>query len=432
MKINVNSLSKLTHAEKYSNVLAALTKNREILEEHVKRYSDKKDYDKIMEMYDENKQIVDMFKTFINNRELLMIDIIDVISKHQKNFIKESHLKPLCKKLGIQADYLQEEECHVRNISEIYAKVEENSNIVIIYDIEKKQFHQIKIERKFFAKIYSFYDINLKSVFYSGGVNNIQSKQKSYQNNFTQMKIKIKENEFQFEFKELPSMTYPRAGHIILEYGDFLIVVGGVNTAKCETYERKKEVWHQLPETPRMFPNPAASIMNNFLFVFSGSANIDSFDSIYSLSLNNLSKILKNDRGFENILNWEKVEYYFDSHSPSRLRRGMAALTVNNHSILLFGGFDYDNIYDQVYDFNLKNKNKTKSENGEEDEGPKEDEYVSVEEEGIQISQRDFLMPIKTFFNSNLLLIEDYLIMIDGYNNAMEFNMKTKEYFYYT
>jgi hypothetical protein len=473
MKVNVNSLSKISHPEKYLNVIDSLSKSQSQLEEHIKKYSDIEDYDKIMKLYEENREIVELFRMFINNKELLMGDILEVIRKHQEAFIKNSNIKQISKKLQIEGSFFGEEkmQSQMRTICDIYAKAQENSNLMFIYDIEKKKFHQIKIEEKTFnAKSFSFYDKESKSVYVSGGMNN-HIKGKNFMNTFLQVKVKPSYDDFQFEFEELLPMGYSRAGHNMIQYGEYFIVVGGVNTKKCEIYDKNKNIWKDLPDLPAMCLNPALAIINKFLFSFSGSGTLNSFDSIYMLSLNNLSRIISGDKGFENVLNWDEVDYYFEFGSKGRLRRGMGALTINQTEILIFGGFDYDNIYDTVFDFDLNKEkdkkihqvNEIKKENQHSDKeenivsganqnfnpnieknsqsnlqnnphNNKEDEYVGLEEEdpGVKIYDTDLILPIKTFFNSNLVAFDNYLIMIDGYNNAIELDLKTREFFYYT
>lgn len=463
MKVNVNSLSKISHPEKYTNVLDSLTKSREQLEEHIKKYSDKQDYDKILKLYDENKELVEHFRTFINNKELLMSDILEVVKKHNESFIKNSNIKYLAKRLQIEGSFLGEErvQSQMKNITDIYVKAQENSNLIIIYDIEKKKFHHIKIpERNFYAKSYSFYDKNTKIVYVSGGMSGFL-KDKNYINEFLQFKVKLVLDEYQFEFSQLCSMGMSRAGHSMIQYNEFLIVAGGVNTKKCEIYDKNSNSWKDLTELPSLCFNPALAILNKHLFCFSGSGNLNTFDSIFMLSLNNLSRIVSGDKGFENILIWEKINYYFDFESSGRLRRGMAALTVGSHEILLFGGFNYDNIYDTVFDFDLFREKEKKTlrarkesmqsdiednlvsgssskqiqiQQNQNEHSVKQEEYMNLEDEdcGVKINDTDLILPVKTFFNSNIVTFDNYLVMIDGYNNAIEFDLKTREFYYYT
>jgi hypothetical protein len=449
------------------------------LEENKAKYTEREDYDKIVKLHEENKVLVENFRVFLNNKELLMEDVLEGIRKHQDAFIKNSNIKELSKMLGIESILGEENTSNIRNINEIYAKVQENSNILIIYDIDKKKFHQIKDENHFFnAKSFGFYIKETKTIFVCGGMKNF-NRYKEYSNDFYKIKVKINFDEFDFEYSDLPEMKEGRASHSMIQYQDYLIVVGGLNTKTCEIFDIKNNLWGELPDLPSILANPALALVNNFLYVFCGSGSLNSFDGIYKLSLNNISRVLQNERGFENILDWEKLDYMYrilHNEKIPRLRRGMAALPVGD-TIHLYGGFDYDNIYDDIYVFhtnkvsdlnavklqqnveggeeklgkdmsekigkNAKNTNQEKnlsnnkidlSFEDDEDIGKNNQEFepIPFEEDYFKITDTENQLPIKTFFNSNLLLFDNYLIMIDGYNNAIEFNLKTQEFYYYT
>lgn len=148
MKLNLNSLNKLHNPEKYTNLLDSLTKNRKLLEKHISDYSEVKEYDKILNRYEENKEIVEMFKEFTHGHYLLMQDILEVVRKHQDNFIKNSNVKAVCNKLKIENNFIAEDS-HIKNINEIYAKVQENSNIIVIFELSKKNSFILRLKIHF-------------------------------------------------------------------------------------------------------------------------------------------------------------------------------------------------------------------------------------------------------------------------------------------
>ena len=94
----------------------------------------------------------------------------------------------------------------------------------------------------------------------------------------------------------------------------------------------------------------------------------------------------------------------------------MASLNSDHNSIILFGGFDYDNIYDDFYNLELFKRREN------------DDEQFNY----FPIDKYDITLPIKTYFNSNIMRYGNYLVMIDGYNNAIELDLRTNEFFYYT
>jgi hypothetical protein len=479
MKINLNSLSKFSNPEKYKKVIDIIDKNRKTLEENKEKYSEREDYDKILKLHEQNRVLVENFRVFLNNKELLMEDVVEAIKKHQEAFIKNSNIKELSKTLGIESIIGEENISNIRNINEIYAKVQENSNILIIYDIDKKRFHQIKDENHFFnAKSNCYYIKDMKLIFVCGGIKNF-NRIKEYSNEFYKIKVKINFDEFDFEYTDLPNMNHGRASHSMIQCQDYLITIGGINTKTCEIFDLKKNQWEELPDLPSTLVNPAVALVNNFLYVFSGSGSLNSLDRIYKLSMNNITRIIQKERGFENILDWEKIDYIYrmlHNEKIPRMRRGMAALSLGD-TVYLFGGFDYDNIYDDIYvfhtnkeievktekadanvkggeknlekekmDSNMRNvKNTTQDKNlsnNKIDINFDSDEEIAnnfqdfnpipFEEDYFKITDTEIQLPIKTFFNSNLLLFDNYLIMIDGYNNAIELNLKTQEFYYYT
>jgi len=439
MKINLNSISKFSNPEKYKKVIDMIENNRKNLEVNKAKYSESADYDKILKIHQENKIIVENFRTFLSNRELLMQDILESINKHQESFIKNSNIKELSKILEIESNLENENysSC-LKNIKEIYAKVQENSNIIIIYEIDKKKFHQIIYENHFFnAKSFSYYVNEMKTIFVSGGIRNFSSR-REYLKEFYKIQIKTNFDDFEFELITLPSMQNCRASHTMIQHGEYFMAIGGINTKTCEIFDTKENQWSSLPDLPYILANPAVAIVNNNLFVFSGSGSLTSFDGIFKLSLNNLARIIHKEKGFENILDWEKLDYMFkvfNTDKVARLRRGMAALTIGD-TIILFGGFDYDNIYDDMYLFQV-NLDKRKAENNlssnqeittkknenvkidkqllkdmddsgdEEESANNNEEFKAIEEDEFneenlyKISEADVELPLKTFFNSN-------------------------------
>lgn len=448
MKVNMNSLKKLTNPEKYTNLIDSLEKNKVTLEKHFELYSNEKEYDLIINENERNKDILNAILEFKENEELLMNDILDVIRKHNENFIKKSKIKQLFEKLGIEHKLLN-------NISEtlvikdIYAKVQENSNIIIIYDIEKKKFHQIRFEEKsaFESKCYSFFKNS--EIFVSGGLSTIDKK--TPMNTFYKIKVKIILDYFEFELEELPPMNYSRYSHTFIEYNDIYFVFGGYNTQTCEIFY--KDNWIEIPQLPILLPNAAAAVINNeYVLLFGGKAKANSIEGIYKLSIRNLAKILENVKGFENVLEWEPIPYYFND--AVSLKRGMGIFhsTLTN-SVLLVGGFDIDNIFDWILNFPLDSSTKAKRIVRDEENIP-DNKSTAIDDSNInqiesfkldidenkfeddsdyhEIEKMDTMLPLKTFFNSNIVAYNSYVVMIDGFNNAIEFDLKTKQFNYYT
>jgi hypothetical protein len=409
MKTNLNSLTKLKNPEKYTNLTESLGKNKKILQDKIEKYSKENQFDQILVEYYKNKTEVDLFKNVISNEELLMIDILHALKKNQDKFNKNNHVKDISIALGLETTI--EVKSALQGINEVYAKVQENSNILIFYDIEKKKFTQKKTKIAFPSRCYSYFNNN--SIYVSGGTIN-----KKPINNITKYEIKINFDELVYEDHSLQPMKNDRYSHGMISYKDYLFVISGSSKTN-EVYDIAKNVWYDLPELPATYLNPTLCINNECLFLISGSVGLNTLDRIYKLSLKNIVKMLS-EKGWEDILYWENIDFYFPGNG--RLRRGMTALNLGI-SIILMGGFDNDNIYDDMYNFELTKKK------------PKEGEQQIVEEEeeiALRIVKLEETLPIKTFFNSNIMNYDNYLVMIDAFNNAIELNLKTMEFYYYT
>lgn len=417
MKVVVNSLSQFSNPDKYSNMNDSLLKNKKLLEDCIGKYSDAAEFDKIMTLYNDNSKVVDMFRNFTSNRELMLQDIYDVIRKHTDNLVKSSNIKELSRELKIESHKF-EEECQVlNNTNGIYAKVQDNSDIVVIYDIGKKVFYQLKLKEEhpislFMPKCYSYYDKETKTIYVSGGLN-----RKLTTTNFFKIEITPEFDEFKFRFSQLDSLIFPRAAHGFVKYEDYYIVFGGIGTKSCEMYSIPNDKWTTIPELPTQLVNPSGVVIKNILYVLGGSGPTTAFsDGIFRMSLNNLEKIMKNEKGFEDLLQWESIDYEF-LLGDDRLRRGMGAVNYED-SIILFGGFNNNNIFDGVYCIkSIAKDNKTE---------------IEVDVNTLSIDHANDTLPIKTFFNSNIIAVENYLILVDAYNNAIEYDLKTREFYYYT
>jgi hypothetical protein len=413
MKTNLNSLVKLKNPEKYTNLTESLDKNKNILQEKIEKYSKENQFDQILVEYHKNKTEVDLFKNVIHNDELLMVDLLQALKKNQDNFNKNKNVKEINQALGIES--VTEIRSALQGINEVYAKVQGGSNILIFYDIEKKKFTQRKTDLTFPSRCYSYFMNN--SVYVSGGMIN-----KTPLNNFSKFEIKINFDELVYEEKALESMKNSRHSHAMISHKDYLLAIGGSNTSN-EIYDIAKNVWHDLPQLPSIYLNPTLCINKDWLYMFTGSVGINTLDRIYKLSLNNITRVLC-EKGFEDVLYWESIDYYFPDHN--RLRRGMTALNLEN-SIILMGGFNNDNMYDHMYNFELV-KRKPKEHKDVKEQIEEEEEPDDV----LRIIKLEETLPIKTFFNSNIMKYENHLVMIDAYNNAIELDLNTMDFYYYT
>lgn len=542
MKTSILNLDSVSHPEHFNKLIETIKTNREKLEEFIQSYSDDYEFDIVDKDLNYNLALIEDYREFSENQELLLIDILEVMKKHNEKFCKNSNLKRLQKKLKIEIK-LHDDEDEFGDFQYFYARGQEQSNLLIIYNYHKKKFSQLNIDYFFPAKCNSYFymdeknsfDKNSKkymfSIFISGGLNKKQrivydrySKEQIFdlQNlakqrfhsmrDFCEIRIlyDLYEDKVEYEVRELASMNNARNSHSFIKYEDYFIVISGSNTKSCEIYSFKSQKWENLPELPSYCLNSALAIFDNYLYCFCGATTVSPFDRIFKLSLNYIDKYLNKEKGFMESLNWSEVSFCYSSKnynlrkSPINLRRGMAPLVIGNHSMFLFGGFDNDNIYDDVLEVtflakqkedklrkenkekelndtikNAKNKlekkdseninnndhifekldkeiednlidemnrnnyNNNNSENQQnnsnhinEEENIQEDnqndENENEENFELKIEKKLTTLPNKTFFNSNISLVNKTILLIDGFNNAIEYNIESNQFCYYT
>lgn len=433
MKVSINSLSQLENPGIYTNLYDLLIKNRERLTENIKKYSNNKDFDKIIDSYDENNKLFEEFKMFCNVEELYLNDIKEFLKKHNEEYIKKARIKELTQLLKINIDY----DVSLKKYGVIFAKVQENSNIVIIFDYDDKKFHHYKLKNiSFNSKCYTLYFD--QKIFYSGGLTNTD--QPSGDLNY--LKIKSSYNEYEFENIKLPDLLFPRYSHTMINFKNYILFIGGQNTKNCEIFEINREIMKPFPTLPTKCLNPALTIINEeYLFCFSGSRSFDSMEGIFRISLINLDKVVFSGDGlYENVLYWDLIDYVFDNEN-ARLKRGMMAFN-DRDSIILLGGFDSDRFYNNIFQvkFDLK-INQTKLEgdgiminNSTKEKEKEKKNVINVANlNTLYIYETDHILPNFTFFNTNYFTIEDQFVFIDGYNNGLEIIPKRKyEVNYYT
>ncbi len=575
MKSSIINLNSVSNPESFTKLIESIKNNRKSLEEFIKSYSTVEDFDEIENNYKENLDLLEDYRELSENYELLLLDILEVLKKHNEKFCRNSNIIKVAKKLNISFQMHDNIAQQDSELLDFYAKIQEDSHILIIFNFKTKKFTQIKTDFFCPSKSCNYFisSVNEKnllkfSVYVSGGL----IRNNSYKSDMITGRLKIEEinklkyiwlkdfyeikitynsfeDKFTYEIIKLADMTVGRNSHSIIKFNNFLFTISGQNTKTCEIYNIKTNKWKLLPEVPTLCLNSSLAVANNYLFCISGSSTVNSFDVIYKISLNNIEKYYNEEKGFEDFLNWEKIEYYFSSKNfhlkkgTPRLRRGMSPLYLGGNSIYLFGGFDHDNIYDDIFEVILKNKedkntttdksqnsastasNKSniqknnnannlnsnsnindiknkeeptnnviykdksssnnnvneyintinifgKSEKAIEEEIlnnkitytssnqieeereddlsrkssdnnlennyiNKDDRYKSSNEdeiyfEGIKIEKKLTTIPNKTFFTTNPIVLGNTILMVDGFNNAIEYDINNNHFYYYT
>ena len=324
----------------------------------------------------------------------------------------------------------------------IYAKIVENNNMITIFnyyfqtcdnyiissDEEKDQF-------KFNTKCFSLYDKDNNCIYISGGLLNVQD-QNSHDNSLYKININLnvyhknegknnnnifndinniikncknKQNkiaEYKFNVEKLTPMNNKRSYHNMLQLStnkNILICIGGINTETCEVYNIEYDSWETISDLPKAYQNPGIIDYNSFIYVFPYS---EEFNNIYKLNMHNPD------------LNWESIKFTIEE---GRIKKGMAVISIDS-KIYLFGGYEKNNFYDNIYQVNLNN----------------EDELE------IKLS-KNMILPYKCYFNCNYIKInndmieenqnnnesDERILLMDNDNRVIEFDWKSGEFYYY-
>ena len=261
MKISLNSLSKIHNPDKYSNSITSVYKNKLLLSEHIDKYNTntegpKFNYDKIYERVHSNKTLSDSYLNFCNSGDLLLENIYNYTNNYEEEFFKNSNIKEIAKQTEIDV------KTEMKKTNSIFAKIQENSNIIIIYLFDTKKLVQMKVSNHpaFPLKSYSIFNNNY--VYYSGGIANNETLNTLYQ-----IKIFQKFDEYDFEFTSLASLPQPRYSHAMIPFLHFIIIIGGTSSKNkednqlCFIYDLNGNTWGKLPSLKATVLNPSLTII---------------------------------------------------------------------------------------------------------------------------------------------------------------------------
>ena len=411
----------------------------------------------------DNKKIEELgdelfIQKIINN---VIIPINDEIKNEPKEKeIKENEIKNEDEEENEEEEENENEEENYEKIinsmtQNIYAKIVENSNMVTIFNYYTKKIKNYVISldegnennlknNKFNSKCFSLYDKEKNCIYISGGLIDINN-QNSHDNSFYKININLniynkdknkKDNnnifddinniiklnknkdkiaDYNFIIEALSPMNNNRSYHSMLQLSsnkNILLCIGGINTETCEVYNIELDSWESLQDLPIVCQNPGIIDNNSCVYVFPYTKE---FNNIYKLNMNNEDLI------------WENIKFSIDE---GKIRKGMAIISIRDN-IYLFGGYDNDNIYSNIYQVYLSDDNQIE----------------------IKINN-ELLLPKKCFFNSNFIIINNEfdnkndennnynndnnnennnntILIMDNNNEVIEFNNALGKFDYY-
>ena len=410
IKLNLTTVNQFENKDFYKQYFSSFEESKKEINEIIKKHSEKVDFDKLPIMYKKSKLILESYKNYSEQCS----SSFKIISEQINNLYKTSEeLKnQLLIDLNIEEEIKEKEsnENNSKNENEntssnyfpnyFYFKPEENSNRLLIYNSHTKKHYSQELENIIFPnKSYSIYDNENNIIYISGGLKDLTDKN-SITNSFIKISLTYNKNlnSFNTNIIELTPMNNYHYSHVIYQLSNkknLIICISGKDTKSCEIYNIDENQWSNLPDFPIFSPNSECFDLNENIYVICGSFNID---GIYKLNM-------ENDN--ENLI-WENVNFIIEE---GRLRRGMGLFNLNG-IIYLFGGFDNDKYYDDVYtiDFNS------------------DDIRVNFE--------HNMKLPCKSYFNSNTISVEydnkeKRIVLVDCFNGIIEYSTNTNFFYFY-
>ena len=485
IQYDIYTFNKFINQEKYENILKFIEISQKEINKTTKKYTNKNNFDLIDLSCDTCLNLVKNFTILTNDfnasikNELKNINEIKGLNNNDSKIIKELgdelFLQKIIKKITGEKDIINDEsnndnenneikiddnknnnedkneekekiepEKIIKSMKEnIYAKVVENNNMITIFNYYLKStdnytviLDEEKNNFKFNSNCFSLYDKENNCIYVSGGLIDIKD-ENSHDNSLYKINIdlilynknenknennifndinniikncKNKQNkiaDYKFKIENLSPMNNKRSYHSMLQLStnkNILLCIGGINTETCEVYNIEYDSWESISDLPKPYQNPGIIDINDCIYVFPYS---EEFNNVYKLDMNNPDLI------------WESIKFSIDE---GKIKKGMSAISIDK-DIFLLGGYDKNDIYNNIYQVNLNN------------------EF----EIDIKLS-KNLVLPNKSHFNSNYIKINkmndnndkidennknESILIMDNYNIVIEFDFKLGEFYYY-
>ena len=358
MLLDISILSNFDNQKEYLSFQDTLEKTKNEMDELLRKNSKETEFDLIFKIYENKSNNYQKFCKYINETILPLQEIENNLEKYI-----ELNNNKMNKVLAINLDIesLDKDSKYFKSMNEnIYAKIEENTNLIYIYNYYTKSIssHQIK-DIIFNSKNYSFFDKEENCIYVSGGLvnddNNYydnslfkifinfvpkEKEDKSEKNNIIKNNKSFYDNiynfgEYQFEITKLNLLKEGRYSHCMIRSRidrRMLINIGGKNTKSCEVYNLEKNKSSFLPDLPSICPNPTSIEYDGFIYLFNNSEF--NLNTVYYLDMNKEDNFI-----------WESIQFNMNYGS---IKRAMNIIDLNN-SLYLFGGFDENKEYLDIY-----------------------------------------------------------------------------------
>ena len=202
----------------------------------------------------------------------------------------------------------------------------------------EKAFGEKDIQLKAFPQGGAFCNYE-KYLFFTGG----QEKQKGVGKIFLRITINA-ERETKAKMVKMPSMLYPHWNHSMISNGNYIFVIGGYNTNKCEAFNLRTLKWETMPDLISPERQKATlAIYGDYLYAFMGQTQFNVLDSVERINIKKLGSS-----------NWENVIY----SNPNKVNTkfyGAGVYIVKGQLFFLGGklglGDDQSDFKSEIYRF---------------------------------------------------------------------------------
>ena len=160
------------------------------------------------------------------------------------------------------------------------------------------------------------------------------------------LRVSVFKNDYSAKLVKMPSMINSHWNHSMIANDDYIFVIGGYNSNKCECFNFKTMKWQAMPDlNSEERQRPILAIYKDYLYVFMGYSQYNILDSVERININKLGKS-----------KWEKVA--FSNPDSINLKfYGAACFNLNGNLFFIGGKFgkgnDDDDYKTEIYCFNF-------------------------------------------------------------------------------
>lgn len=159
-----------------------------------------------------------------------------------------------------------------------------------------------------------------KYLYFTGG----QEKKKGIGKIFLRVFLNL--DEATIKLSKMPSMIYSHWNHSMIANENYIFVVGGYNSKKCEYYNYKSMKWEAMPDlNSEERQRPILVIYKDYLYAFMGHTQYKILDSVERINIKKLGSS-----------KWEKVS--ISNPNNINLKFYGAGVCINNNEMYLIGG----------------------------------------------------------------------------------------------